>query len=156
MTDTPMPASLTIRPMTAGDRPDWHELWQAYLAFYKTELPEEVYETSFARLLDPSCADLNGLLAVQGGQAVGLVHYIFHRHMWRADDVCYLQDLFVAPDTRGGGVGRALIQAVYERADAAGAPSVYWLTQADNAQARVLYDQVADVTPFIKYQRKVA
>lgn len=151
-----MPASLSIRPMTAGDQPDWHGLWQAYLAFYKTELPDAVYATSFARLLDPGCPDLNGLLAVQDGQAVGLVHYIFHRHMWRQGDVCYLQDLFVRPDIRGGGVGRALIQAVYDRADAAGAPAVYWLTQADNAPARQLYDQVAELTPFIKYQRKVA
>ncbi|MBM7066725.1 GNAT family N-acetyltransferase [Actibacterium sp. 188UL27-1] len=151
-----MSASLTIRPVTAGDKPNWHDLWQAYLAFYNTELPAEIYHSSFARLLDPACPDLNGLIAMQDDQPIGLAHYIFHRHMWRQNDVCYLQDLFVAPDIRGCGVGHALIQAVYDKADTAGASGVYWLTQSDNTKARRLYDQMADLTPFIKYQRKAA
>ena len=145
--------TLTIRPITAADESDWHRLWTAYLEFYESSVPEEVYRTTFARLLDPARTQQNGLLALRDGQAAGLVHYIFHPHNWRIEDVCYLQDLYTDPAIRGGGVGRALIEAVYEAADERGAPSVYWLTQDFNETARVLYDRVANLTPFIKYQR---
>lgn len=145
--------TLAIRPMTADDEPDWRRLWTAYLEFYESSVPEEVYRSTFARLLDPARPQQNGLIALRDGQAAGLVHYIFHPHNWRIEEVCYLQDLYTDPAFRGGGVGRALIEAVYEAADERGAPSVYWLTQDFNATARVLYDRVATLTPFIKYQR---
>ncbi len=144
---------LEIAPVKASDEADWRRLWRAYLAFYQTEVPEAVYANSFARLTDPAVHDYNGLIAREGGAAVGLVNYLFHGHGWHLAEVCYLQDLFVAPDVRGGGVGRALIEAVYAAADAAGRPEVYWLTQQDNARARGLYDTIGVVTPFIKYRR---
>jgi GNAT superfamily N-acetyltransferase len=81
------------------------------------------------------------------------VHYIFHRSTWTVGNYCYLQDLFTAPEARGKGAGRALIEAVYERAKAAGASRVYWLTQEDNASARSLYDQVADYPGFVQYRK---
>ena len=84
---------------------------------------------------------------------MGLVHYIFHSHGWRLEQVTYLQDLYVAPEARGTGAGRALIEAVYAAADAAGAPNVYWLTQGSNTTARLLYDRVGRLTPFVKYVR---
>ncbi|MCM2563483.1 GNAT family N-acetyltransferase [Lutimaribacter sp. EGI FJ00015] len=145
--------SLTIRPLTAQDEADWRRLWTAYLEFYGTTVAEEVYQTTFARLLDPARPAQNALIALQDGRAVGLVHYIYHPHNWRIDDVCYLQDLYADPDVRGTGVGRALIEAVYEAADENGTPSVYWLTQDFNETARKLYDRIATLTPFIKYQR---
>ncbi len=145
--------TLTIRSLAAADESDWRRLWTAYLEFYESSVPEEVYRTTFARLLDPARTQQNGLLALRDGQAAGLVHYIFHPHNWRLEDVCYLQDLYTDPAFRGGGVGRALIEAVYAAADERGAPSVYWLTQDFNETARVLYDRVANLTPFIKYQR---
>jgi GNAT superfamily N-acetyltransferase len=144
---------LEIAPVKASDEADWRRLWRAYLAFYHTELPEPVYANSFARITDPAVRDYHGLIAREGGAAVGIANYIFHCHGWHLTEVCYLQDLFVAPETRGGGVGRALIQAVYDAADAAGRPEVYWLTQQDNARARRLYDAIGLVTPFIKYRR---
>lgn len=142
-----------IRPLTAADHADWHRLWTAYLAFYDTVLPEAVFQTTFARLLDPARPQQNALVAEMDGRLIGLVHYIYHAHNWRAEDVCYLQDLYVDADTRGTGAGRALIEAVYRAADANGTPTVYWLTQEFNATARQLYDRIAKVTPFIKYQR---
>ena len=84
---------------------------------------------------------------------VGLAHFLFHRHAWKQEEVCYLQDLYAAPEQRGTGVGWALIEAVYAEADARGAPTVYWLTQSFNETARRLYDRIGAVTPFIKYQR---
>lgn len=145
--------SLTIRPLEQGDHEAWRALWTAYLEFYESSVSEEVYATTWARLLGDEPYDPNGLVALVNGKPAGLGHYIFQRHCWRTDNVCYLQDLYADPDVRGTGVGRALIEAVYEKADAAGCPSVYWMTQDFNATARKLYDRIATLTPFIKYQR---
>ncbi len=145
--------NLIIRPLTRSDESQWRRLWHDYLAFYETELPEKVYVSSFARLLGDDPQDYNGLMAELDGRLVGLVHYLFHRHGWKIENTCYLQDLYADPDVRGKGIGRALIEAVYAAADAAGAPSVYWLTQDFNHQARQLYDRIGVLTPFIKYQR---
>lgn len=144
----------TIRPLRAEDRPAWQKLWQGYLAFYETELPPEIYDSTFARLIAAAPRDLAGLVAeAEGGRLVGLAHYMFHAHGWKREDVCYLQDLYCIPEARGTGVGRALIEAVYSAADRAGAPSVYWMTQDHNRTARQLYDRVGRLTSFIKYER---
>ncbi|MEM6482797.1 MAG: GNAT family N-acetyltransferase [Pseudomonadota bacterium] len=145
--------ALTIRPIAPRDRAVWQELWAAYLEFYETTVSEKVYDTTFSRLCDPDRDVQQGLLAFDGDQAVGLVHYIYHAHNWRVEDICYLQDLYARPEVRGTGVGRALIEAVYTRADAHGTPAVYWMTQDFNTTARQLYDRIGNVTPFIKYNR---
>ncbi|WP_371229134.1 GNAT family N-acetyltransferase [Roseovarius sp. 2305UL8-3] len=145
--------SITIRPMAPEDEIAWRALWTAYLEFYETSVPDEVYKTTFARLLSADHPDQNGFLALQGDMPVGLVHYIYHAHNWRVDQVCYLQDLYADPSVRGTGVGRKLIEAVYAQADADGRPSVYWMTQDFNTEARKLYDRIAQLTPFIKYAR---
>jgi GNAT superfamily N-acetyltransferase len=142
-----------VRPLRPEDEAAWRRLWRSYLDFYETALPEEVYATSFARLTDPAVRDYHGLLAWQDGAPVGFAHYILHRHGWQLAEVCYLQDLYVDAEARGTGAGRALIEAVYRAADAAGAPNVYWLTQESNTTARRLYDRVGRVTPFVKYVR---
>lgn len=142
-----------VRPLAASDKPEWVRLWRAYLAFYETELSAEIYDTYFKRLLGDDPQDFHGLIAEVDGQPVGFTHYVFHRHGWKVENTCYLQDLYADPDVRGQGVGRALIEAVYSEADIAGAPSVYWLTQDCNAQARNLYDRVGTLSPFIKYTR---
>lgn len=146
-----MPA--TIRPLRLQDQDQWRSLWTGYLQFYQTSVPDEVYASTFARLLGSDPRDFSALVAEQDGQLLGLAHYLFHRHGWKIEDVCYLQDLYVAPLARGTGLGRALIEAVYAAADTAGASAVYWLTQDFNHEARQLYDRVAKVTPFIRYNR---
>ncbi|AVO39117.1 GNAT family N-acetyltransferase [Pukyongiella litopenaei] len=148
-----MPTPVSIRPLRTDDRADWAEMWSGYLDFYETSAPPEVYDSTFARLLGDDPQDFSCLLAEIDGRPVGLVHYLFHRHAWKIENVCYLQDLYARPDCRGTGVGRALIEAVYAAADAAGAPSVYWLTQDFNTTARRLYDNIGTCTPFIRYQR---
>lgn len=144
---------VAIRPITEGDEAEWRRLWTLYLEFYETSVPEEVYRTTFARLLGDDPQDFHGLIAEREGQPVGLTHYVFHRHCWRIENTVYLQDLYVDVEVRGTGVGRALIEAVYEAADAAGCPSVYWTTQHFNTQGRRLYDRIGSLTPFVKYQR---
>lgn len=145
--------SSEVRPLRPDDEQAWRALWRAYLAFYETEVSEEVYASTFARLLGDDRHDFNGMIAEVDGRQVGLVHYLFHRHGWKIENVCYLQDLYADPTVRGRGIGRRLIEAVYAAADAAGAPSVYWLTQDFNTEARRLYDRVGTLTPFIKYAR---
>ncbi len=142
-----------IRPLTAADEAPWRRLWTSYLEYYETTRPETVFRATFARLLDPG-EPMHALVAERGGRVVGLVHYIYHRHCWSVADTCYLQDLFVDPDSRGSGAARALIEAVYAAADAAGAATVYWMTQEFNYRGRTLYDRVGVKTPFIKYQRR--
>ena len=144
---------LMIRSIEPQDRIVWQSLWTAYLEFYETTVSDGIYDTTFARLCDPTRDMQQGLLAFDGDQAVGLVHYIFHVHNWRVEDVCYLQDLYAVPEVRGTGIGRALIEAVYARADENGTPAVYWLTQDFNTTARRLYDRIGILTPFIKYNR---
>ncbi len=142
-----------IRPLRETDKPAWAALCSDYLTFYKTSLSSDVYDMTFTRLLNDDPQDFNGFLAVQNDVPVGLVHFLFHRHCWRIENVCYLQDLFAAPHVRGTGVGRQLIEAAYAAADTQGAPNVYWLTQEDNHAGRQLYDRVGTLTNFIKYQR---
>jgi GNAT superfamily N-acetyltransferase len=142
-----------LRPLEAGDEAAWRGLWTAYLDFYETEVAEAVKAETFRRLRAPDHPDQNAIVAVDATGPVGLVHYIFHAHCWRIEPVCYLQDLFTAPHARGRGIGRALIEAVYAAADARGAPQVYWTTQHFNHTARRLYDEIGQLTPFIKYVR---
>ena len=145
--------SMIIRPIRPQAAPAWRALWTSYLEFYEATVSEDVYETTFQRLLSDEHPGQNGFIAVLDERPIGLVHYIYHAHNWRVDQVCYLQDLYADPDVRGTGVGRKLIEAVYTQADADGCPSVYWMTQDFNHTARQLYDRLATLTPFIKYAR---
>lgn len=141
----------SIAPLTAADHDEWLPLWQAYLTFYESELSDEVTDVVFGRLVAGD--GVHGVLARDDeGTAVGFVHWLYHPSTWSIGPYCYLEDLFVAPGVRGGGVGRALIAHVREHAAAAGAAKVYWLTQETNTTARALYDKVADLSGFVHYQ----
>jgi GNAT superfamily N-acetyltransferase len=142
----------TIRPLNPGDRPQWITLWQGYLRFYRQRLPDDVTDSTFARLVDEK-SQLHGIVAERAGNLVGFAHYLLHPSTWSLTQVCYLEDLFVDPTARGAGVGRALIKSVYAAADQAKASSVYWMTQEFNADGRALYDTLAHRTSFIRYER---
>ena len=120
--------------------------------FYAVDIPGEVSATTWSRLLDPA-EPVNGALAWDGGEAVGLVHHVRHRSTWTVGDYCYLQDLFVAPGGRGKGVGGALIAHVEALARDAGCPRLYWLTHDTNADAMLLYDRVAERSGFVQYRK---
>jgi len=143
---------LEIRPVSEGDRAQWLALWAGYLRFYRQHLPAQVTEATFGRLIDAN-APLHGLIAARAGTLVGFVNFQFHPTTWSLGQLCYLEDLYVDPAARGGGVGRALIRAVYAEADRVEAASVYWLTQEFNADGRALYDTLARRTSFIRYER---
>ena len=148
-----MATLLHIRPLQAEDEAEWRRLWTLYLNYYESTVSEDVYTTTFSRLLSGEANEFSGLIALLDGRPIGLTHCLFHRHCWKVENVCYLQDLVVDKDQRGTGVGRALIEEVYTKADEADCPSVYWMTQNFNEVGRQLYDRVGQLTPFIKYSR---
>ena len=147
-----MADKIAIRPVGEDEREAWNPLWAGYLAFYKTTLPQEISDLTWDRFHDPE-EPIFALGGYINGELMGIAHYLFHRSTWAPHRYCYLEDLFVAEAARGQGLGRALIEAVYERAQAANASRVYWLTHSDNAQARMLYDKVADNLGFIQYRK---
>lgn len=151
-------AQVTVRPVTQDDYANWKVLWDGYNAFYgregATELPDEITQLTWSRFFD-GYEPVHALVAEISGQLVGLVHYLFHRNTIQLGPSCYLQDLFTASAARGQGIGRALIEAVYEAARRNGAQSVYWQTEEANATARHLYDRVSSNSGFIVYRTKL-
>ena len=149
-----MSVPVLVRPIQAGDFPGWKPLWDGYNAFYGrqdgTALAPEVTQATWQRFFDPK-EPVFALVAESDGRLVGLTHYLFHRSTTRIELTCYLQDLFTVQTERGKGVGRALIQAVYEQARSEGIKRVYWQTHETNAAGRMLYDKVAKHMGFIVY-----
>lgn len=143
---------MKIRMAHEDDFAQWVTLWKGYQVFYKTHIAEATTDTTWSRFLDPAepmyCA-----VAEVDGKLIGMVHYIFHRSCWTAGDYVYLQDLFAAPELRGKGVGRALIEHVYAVAKAQGGSRVWWLTHETNSDAMHLYDKMADKSGFIQYRK---
>jgi GNAT superfamily N-acetyltransferase len=144
--------NIVVRPVGANERADWEPLWRGYLDFYKTTVSRETYDVTWARLQDPK-EPMFVLGAYVDGKLLGIVHYLYHRSCWTIGDYCYLQDLFVAEESRKLGLGRALIEAVYKVAKEEGASRVHWLTHESNATARALYDDLADRPGFIQYRK---
>ena len=147
-----MVGQIEVRPLGADERDAWEPLWAGYLTFYESAVPPAVTDVTWQRLHDPN-EPMHVLGAFIDGRLIGIVHYLFHRSTWTVGNYCYLQDLFTVRESRGLGAGRALIDAVTERARAEGASRVYWLTHESNSVARGLYDRVADRPGFIQYRR---
>jgi GNAT superfamily N-acetyltransferase len=142
---------ITLHTLIADDFDDWNPLWQAYLVFYKSTLPEEVTSAAFSRMVDPA-APTGGFLARDAsGQAIGMVNWIDHPTNWALGNSCYLQDLYVNEAGRGLGTGRALIEAVAGAARTRGCARVYWQTHETNETAMLLYDKVATKSGFLVY-----
>ena len=151
-----MSNDLIIRPVTIQDFQAWKGLWDGYNAFYgregSTALPDAITQSTWSRFFD-AYEPVHALVAEEGGVIVGLVHYLFHRSTIQIHPHCYLQDLFTAETTRGKGVGRALIEAVYAKASALGIKRVYWQTHETNEAAMLLYDKVAERSGFVVYRK---
>lgn len=151
-----MPDPCTVRPILRGDYDQWLPLWEGYNAFYgrhgRTALPADITAMTWARFFD-AYEPVHALVAECDGRLLGLTHYLFHRSTTSIAPNCYLQDLFTNEAARGKGVGRALIQGVYDRAKLAGSPRVYWQTHETNQTAMLLYDKVAERSGFIVYRK---
>ena len=149
-----MADQLIVRSVAPADFDQWVPLWQGYNTFYQRTLPADITRMTWARFFD-AYEPVHALVAEKNGQMLGLVHYIFHRNTAMLGPACYLQDLFTAAAARGSGIGRALIEAVYERARAAGSPRVYWHTHETNLTAMKLYDKVAQLSGFVQYRKQL-
>jgi GNAT superfamily N-acetyltransferase len=143
-------SAIEVRAASAGDELAWRELWDGYCSFYETSVPAHVTAATWRRLLEPG-EPMEALVAELGGAVVGFVTYVLHPTTWSVATSCYLEDLFVSPSARGSGAGRALIEAVLERARSGGWDNVYWHTRSGNARARVLYDSFAEADDFVRY-----
>jgi len=138
----------SIETLKPADRAVWERLFEGYNTFYERVLPAEIYDRAWKEFQDGS--RIHALGARLDGELVGIVHFLVHAST-TSEDVCYLQDLFTAPEVRGRGVARALIAAVRDWATEQGCSRVYWHTKQDNHTARRLYDQVAENRGFIHY-----
>jgi GNAT superfamily N-acetyltransferase len=148
--------TLIVRAPLPGDFDAWLALWEGYNAFYgrhgATALPAEITRSTWQRFFD-AYEPVHCLVAERAGRLVGLAHYLFHRSTIHIAPTCYMQDLFTSVEARGSGVGRALIESVYQQARAANCARVYWLTHETNQVAMRLYDQVAERSGFIVYRK---
>ena len=146
--------TVIVRSLIRNDRGQWETLFRGYLDFYKTDLTDEMIETTWQRLLEDDWQFPIGLVAASADDSlIGLAHLLFHRSTWSPTHYCYLEDLFVTQSQRLKGVGRALIEATYAEADKRNCTRTYWATQEFNYRGRALYDRVATKSPFIQYRR---
>jgi GNAT superfamily N-acetyltransferase len=144
-----MPPPL-IRAALPADEAAWRQLWRGYCDFYGASLSEQVTSRTWKRILDPDSA-IMCVVAEVDGQVRGFANCVVHENTWETQPVCYLEDLFVAPSARGHGVGKALVEWLRNAMRAEGWARLYWVTQRDNARARRLYDQFAQVDDFVRY-----
>ena len=153
-----MSNAILIRPVERSDFAEWKALWDGYNAFYgrsgQTALPDHVTDRTWSRFFE-SDEPMHAEVASQSSELLGLVHFIFHRSTISIAPTCYLQDLFTLESARGKGVGRALIERVYEHASKAGSSRVYWHTHETNATAIRLYEKVAERSGFIVYRKNL-
>jgi GNAT superfamily N-acetyltransferase len=143
--------NLNIRELKETDKDRWLELWAGYLEFYKSNLSPEQTEFTWKRLINNE-QKMYGFVAENENGVIGFTHCLFRPSTWTETDYCYLEDLFVDPNIRGKGVGRALMNRVVELAKEKNSKRVYWTTQEFNKTARVLYDSITSVSEFVQYR----
>lgn len=141
----------SVRPLRESDKSEWNTLWNGYLDFYKVELPEVQKELTWMRLIDPDF-NMYGFAAETGGGILGIAHYSFQNSTWAPNNYCYLEDLFVSPDSRGQGIGRSLIDAVKDVAITSKSSRLYWNTDSTNEVARKLYDTYLPASGKVQYR----
>lgn len=143
-----------IRKLRKEDFSQWLKLWNLYLAFYKHSVPDDVTAATFDKFIYAN-GNMHCAVYEEDGEIIGIVHYIYHPSTWTKGYYCYLQDLYVLENKRGGGVARKLIEHVYQAAEANMCSRVYWLTHESNETAMKLYDKVADNAGFVQYRRNL-
>ena len=140
-----------VRSITASDKDHWLPLWHGYLTFYNVQLPPSQDELTWSRLLDPAY-ESHGLVVEKDGEVQGMAHYSFQTSTWALINNCFLEDLFVNPEVRGGGLGRALIDEIKEIAIAAGSSRLFWNTDRSNEVARKIYDTYTEESGKVQYR----
>jgi GNAT superfamily N-acetyltransferase len=143
-------AEVVVRPVEPEDREAWAVLFRGYRTFYEIEGSADVVDRVWGWLQDPG-HEVDAIVAVLGGQVVGFAHHRSYSRPSEGETGLFLDDLFTAPDVRGRGVARALIERLTEVARERGAAKVRWMTAPDNHTAQRLYDDVAARTDWLTY-----
>jgi len=144
------PLKVSVRSLQPSDEPRWRELFHAYRDFYRLEESEEVVSRVWDWLLDP-VHECKALVAESVDGIVAIGHYRRFSRPSTGTIGIWLDDLFTAPEARGRGAGRSLIQRLTEIAGSEGHSVVRWITADDNQQAQALYDQIATRTHWTTY-----
>jgi GNAT superfamily N-acetyltransferase len=141
----------TIRRIEARDEARWRVLWEGYCRFYQRELSEPITAYTWQRIMD-AASPVHAIVAdAAGAGVIGICNYILHDNTWSLTPVCYLEDLFVAPDQRAEGVGKQLIDWLVAEMKTQGWSRVYWNTKENNYRARGLYDKFTPHSGFLRY-----
>jgi ribosomal protein S18 acetylase RimI-like enzyme len=146
--------SINVRQIREADKSSWLELYLAYLRFYNASPDDMDSELLWDRLTN-SDPQIQGLVAESNGIVVGIAHFHYQLSTWSDTSHCYLEDLYVAERARENGVAKALIQQVQEAAIKQGCTELFWITKESNSTARKLYDKVANLSDFIRYEKKL-
>lgn len=141
---------IRVRDAAPDDEAAWRRLWANYLAFYETTLPDAITGRTWRRALEPGSPIL-ARIAEHDGAIVGFAMAVLHEGTWVEAPICYLEDLFVDPQARGAGVGRALIEDLQHLGQDRGWSRLYWNTATDNP-ARRLYDRFTPAERTVRYQ----
>ena len=147
-------SEVSIRPLIPDDYEVWKKLWRGYIDFYEATIPDEQFGITWERLMNPEYNE-HGFAALLDGKVEGITHYSFQNSTWAETNYCYLEDLFVNPEVRGAGLGRALINAVLDEAKKAESQRLYWNTDRTNETARKLYDSYVQESGKVQYRIKL-
>jgi len=148
--------AVIIRAIKPEDKVAWQGLWDGYLAFYEVTLSDTITESTWSRIAGEQGSFFALVAEDKDGVVVGFAHCLMHLNTWDVEPRCYLEDLYVAGSKRGGGVGRALIEAASAEARRLGAKHLYWFTNTGNQTARHLYDRIGTLSDFVRYDKKLS
>lgn len=145
-------SELTVRYAIAEDQKDWVAMWRKFLHDKPDEPGDRTTEEkNWSRIMDTT-NPLRCLVGIDAnGNKVGFILFVVFPFTWSVLDVCYLEDLFVAPEARRKGYARALIDALAEVGRKENWYKIFWMTEADNQPAQRLYDTVARRMDYLRY-----
>jgi GNAT superfamily N-acetyltransferase len=143
--------TVTVRHARPEDEARWRELWADYLAFYDVTVDGDITDATWRRVFDPASA-ISMRVAEVDGKVMGFALFLTHEGTWIRGKDCYLEDLFVDPQARGKGVGRALMDNLVSLSKENGWSRLYWHTSEGNKTAQALYDSYVKSDGHIRYR----
>ena len=134
---------MTIETVTERDLDDLLPLMRAYCDFYEVApADDDLLAVSRALIADPEREGLQLIARDDAGRAIGFATVYWTWSTLSTARVGVMNDLFVAPEARGGGLADALIRACADRCRERGATKLNWETALDNERAQAVYDRV--------------
>lgn len=147
---------VVVRPVVETDHMAFLAMWEDFVSLAPDEPGErEMGELNWSRMMD-AATGLRGIVAVDGSdEPIGFTLFLTFPFTWSRGDACYLQDIYVRPQSRGKGVAQAMIGQLRDLGEAAGWFKIFWMTQPDNFDAQRVYDKVAKRMDYLRYDLNV-